>query len=104
MANFFGTQFAVRSGGHTPDPAMSSTAEGILFSLENLNQIKVDSKRKIASIGPGNRWGQVYEKLGSENFVVVGGRVPPVGVGGLVTGGAYPFCLISSFSILTVNR
>lgn len=89
IAKFFGTQFAIRSGGHTPDPGAASTSEGILFSLENLNQIDVDTTKNIASIGPGNRWGDVYKNLETRGFVVAGGRVPPVGVGGLLTGGMY---------------
>lgn len=90
VVKFYNTQFAIRSGGHTPDPGAASTSEGILFSLENLNQIDLDTTNNIASIGPGNRWGDVYVNLEAKGFLVTGGRVPPVGVGGLLTGGMCP--------------
>lgn len=90
VATFFGSQFAIRSGGHTPDPGSASTSAGILFSLENLNKIDLDTTKNIVSIGPGCRWGNVYENLEARGFVAAGGRVPPVGVGGLLTGGMYP--------------
>lgn len=90
VAKFFNTQFAIRSGGHTPDPGPASTSEGILFSLENLNQIDLDTTNNIAFIGPGNRWGDVYVNLEAKGFLVTGGRVSPVGVGGLLTGGLCP--------------
>lgn len=89
VVNFFGNKFAIRSGGHTPDPEMASIDDGILFSLENLNMVQMDESLSIASIGPGNRWGDVYDKLAPEGYLVVGGRVPPVGAGGLITGGAH---------------
>lgn len=37
-------------------------------------------------MGAGNRWGQVYRFLDPQNIAVAGGRVSPVGVGGLTTG------------------
>ncbi|KAI5836881.1 hypothetical protein DFP73DRAFT_488064 [Morchella snyderi] len=91
VVNFLGNKFAIRSGGHTPDPEMASIDDGILFSLENLNMVQMDESLGIASIGPGNRWGDVYDKLSPKGYVVVGGRVPPVGAGGLITGGGLSY-------------
>ncbi|KAH8144816.1 uncharacterized protein LAJ45_11153 [Morchella importuna] len=91
IAAFLNTPFAIRSGGHTPDPGAASIERGVLFSLENLNEVTVDHENGVARIGPGNRWISVYEKCESEDVLVVGGRVAPVGVGGLVTGGGLSF-------------
>ena len=47
--------------------------------------------RKKISIGPGNRWADVYSKLDAQGVAIPGGRVASVGVGGLVTGGGVSF-------------
>jgi len=49
--------------------------------------VTVSNDQKIVSLGPGNRWGAVYPTLDNLNLAMVGGRVTPVGVGGLITGG-----------------
>ena len=41
----------------------------------------------MASLGPGGRWGDVYATLDPYEVSVVGGRIPHVGVGGLILGG-----------------
>lgn len=46
---------------------------------------------ETASIGPGNRWGQVYDRLDPLNITVLGGRVADVGVGGLLLSGGISF-------------
>ena len=91
VIKFFSVPFAIRSGGHTPFPGAASTDDGILISLEALNAISVDVGRGIASVGPGNRWKNVYEFLEPYGLGVVGGRASPIGVGGLITGGGLSF-------------
>ncbi|KAJ5803991.1 CAZyme family AA7 [Penicillium psychrosexuale] len=71
VIDFFQVKFAVRSGGHSPNPG------------------RLSSDGKVASVGPGLRWGEVTEALNSETAVVLGGRLPSVGVGGLILGGGY---------------
>jgi hypothetical protein len=78
--------FAVKGGGHTSFPGASSIENGITVSLENMNEIRLSSNKKTAFIGPGNRWGAVYTKLGEQNLAVIGGRASDVGMG-LVLGG-----------------
>src|SRR5437868_5163907 len=87
IINFFSVPFAVRSGGHTPFPGSSSISGGILISLQNLTTLTLSESKDLVSVGPGNRWINVYEFLEPHNLAVVGGRVPSVGVGGLITGG-----------------
>ena len=78
--------FAVRSGGHSPNPLDANIDEGVLLSLNNLNKVVYDAEKEIATIGSGGRWIDVYTELQKDGVVVVGGRVPPVGVGGLILG------------------
>ncbi|KAF2790458.1 oxidoreductase FAD-binding protein [Melanomma pulvis-pyrius CBS 109.77] len=91
QANIKGCQFAVRSAGHTPQAGSANIDGGVTIDLQSLNQVTISSDQKIVSIGPGNRWGNVYATLDNLNLAMVGGRVTPVGVGGLVTGGGVSF-------------
>ncbi|XXG94942.1 Cytochrome c oxidase copper chaperone [Hypoxylon texense] len=87
-----GTKFAIRSGGHNYIPGFASIdEEGILVSLEALNSTVLSGDKTTAKIGPGNRWQDVYEALVPEGLIVVGGRVGPVGVGGLMLGGGLSY-------------
>lgn len=86
------TKFSIRSGGHKQDPGFGSIdGSGVLISLANLNTISVSKDKKSAIIGPGNRWNAVYENLGSQGLVAVGGRAGIVGVGGFLLGGKFSF-------------
>ncbi|KAH7007446.1 hypothetical protein EDB80DRAFT_684681 [Ilyonectria destructans] len=99
VVEFFSTPFAIRSGGHTPHPHWASCSEGILFSLQNLNQITLNPTKKVVRIGAGCRWGQVYKELGKCNLAAAGGRYADVGCGGLLTGcGTSPFLGLAGFS------
>ncbi|ORY10736.1 hypothetical protein BCR34DRAFT_340204 [Clohesyomyces aquaticus] len=91
QAGINGCQFAVRGAGHTPQAGAANINGGVTIDLQSMNQVTVSSSQKIASIGPGNRWGNVYTILDNLNLAMVGGRVTPVGVGGLVTGGGVSF-------------
>ncbi|TGO37778.1 hypothetical protein BHYA_0089g00170 [Botrytis hyacinthi] len=64
--------FAVRSGGHSPNPYWSSIGfNGIVISITNLDTLTVSSDNSIESIDPGLRWGAVksigdqFETLGA---------------------------------------
>lgn len=46
---------------------------------------------KIARMGTGNLWGEVYDAVGKEGVMVVGGRLSSIGVGGLTLGGGISF-------------
>jgi FAD/FMN-containing dehydrogenase len=84
--------FAVRGGGHMPLIGSNSIdAPGILLSMTKLKTIVLSEDKTVASIGPGNRWLNVYEYLEPHGLVVVGGRVGQVGVSGLLLGGGISF-------------
>ncbi|KAI4226686.1 MAG: hypothetical protein L6R36_002999 [Xanthoria steineri] len=85
---FFGSKFAVRSGGHSPNPGFSSIDNpGILIDLQKLNQVQISQDKKVASLGPGGRWGDVLAALDPHGVSVIGGRIPQVGVAGVILGG-----------------
>lgn len=56
-----------------------------------MKQVDVSRDRLSVDIGPGNRWQEVYTRLGTQFLGTSGGRVATVGVGGLVTGGGISF-------------
>ncbi|KAM7211278.1 hypothetical protein V8F06_013335 [Rhypophila decipiens] len=92
IISWVGAKFTVRSGGHSPNPGASSIGEdGLLIDLSRLKTVTLSPDRCYARIGPGLRWNDVYAALDKEGTVVVGGRVPTVGVGGLILGGGYFF-------------
>ncbi|OTA83396.1 hypothetical protein M434DRAFT_400692 [Hypoxylon sp. CO27-5] len=90
IISYFKVKISIRSGGHSPNPGWSSIGQdGVLIDLQRLNQISLSSDKKVSSIGPGARWGNVISTLGAQDATVLGGRDPPVGVGGLILGGGY---------------
>jgi FAD/FMN-containing dehydrogenase len=86
-----GCQFAVKSGGHGAFVGASNINGGVTIDLLNMNTITVSADQTQASYGAGNRWIDVYNKLGSMGLGVVGGRVADIGVGGLTLGGGISF-------------
>ncbi|TVY91044.1 Bifunctional solanapyrone synthase, partial [Lachnellula willkommii] len=102
IIDFFQVSFAVRSGGHSPNPGWSSIQNGILISMEKLTAITLSSDKTFASVGPGARWGDVYTALDPEKAVVIGGRLPQVGVAGLVLGGGF-FHISGEFGLAADN-
>lgn len=61
------------------------------MDLQKLNQIAFANAddTSVVSVGPGARWGDVIDYLDAYGTAVVGGRIPSVGVGGLILGGEY---------------
>ncbi|KAL8777895.1 MAG: hypothetical protein Q9213_007662 [Squamulea squamosa] len=84
---FFKSRFAIRSGGHSPNPGFSNINNpGILIDLQRLNQIEISADKKVASLGPGGRWDDVLAALDPHDVSVIGGRIPQVGVAGVILG------------------
>lgn len=83
--------FGVKSGGHAMFTGGSNVPGGITIDLRNLNSLQISEDRKLASIGPGNRWEAVSDFLDPFNATVVGGRNSGVGVGGFLLGGGISF-------------
>jgi FAD/FMN-containing dehydrogenase len=83
--------FAVKSGGHSPNVGHGSIKDGILIALANINGTTYDKATGLAKVKPGGRWQDVVAALEPHGVTVLGGRLGPVGVGGLLTGGGLSF-------------
>ena len=59
----------------------------MLIDLQKLKQISVSADKKVATVGPGGRWGDVYAALEPYGVNVVGGRASGIGVAGFSLGG-----------------
>lgn len=127
------TRFAMRSGGHMPNPGANNVNGGVLIGLDQLNSTRIAQVDgvEVAQVGPGLRWAQVYEWTSSSGKMVNGGRysyvylfsqnvrrcmlmVPfrPVGVGGLLLGGGLSYFssqngwasnLVQQFEVVLAN-
>lgn len=84
-------EFAVKSGGHAAFTGSSNINSGVTIDLINLNQVTLNAHKNVTSLGPGNRWFDVYTVLEPQNLTVIGGRVADIGVGGLTLGGGMSF-------------
>ena len=89
------TSFAIRGGGHNPLPGWANIDNGVLVSLQLLSNVEYNSTTKTVRVGFSNTWGGIYTSLEKHRRVVVGGRVPSVGLG-LLTGGMHLFFHYSS--------
>ncbi|KAJ4250221.1 hypothetical protein NW762_012036 [Fusarium torreyae] len=63
--------FAAKSGGHAAFAGASGSEGGITISFANLKAVKLSNDKKIASIEPGNIWGDVYAQLAKSDLTVV---------------------------------
>lgn len=82
------SKFAVRSGGHMSVPGAQSIDQGVMISMSKFNARSLNDDKSVASIGPGQLWGAVYDWLAQfDGLAVNGGRYPMVGVGGVLLGG-----------------
>ena len=79
--------FAIKSGGHIMFEGASNADGGITIDLVNLNVLELSEDGATARVGPGNRWGKVFEFVEKRGRAILGGRVSSVGVGGFLLGG-----------------
>ncbi|KAM5356771.1 hypothetical protein ACJ41O_003417 [Fusarium nematophilum] len=86
LLEFFGQEFAIRGGGHSPNPGWASIQNGLLISTDRLTHLNYDEASKTVSIGAGNKWGTVYKYLEKFGVLVTGGHSSPVGCVGQITG------------------
>ncbi|RDI80476.1 hypothetical protein Vi05172_g9594 [Venturia inaequalis] len=84
-------KFAVRSGGHTGWAGAASVEGGVTIDLSKMKEVVVSQDKRMVTLGPGSRWGEVYSQLEEQGVAVSGGRWGNVGVGGLLTGGGLSF-------------
>lgn len=61
--------FAVRSGGHSHWAGGSNIDNGVTNDLGYFNKINYDTKSKVASLGPAQRWGDVFQFLEQKGVI-----------------------------------
>lgn len=83
------TQFAVRGGGHTLWTGAANVDGGITVDMRLMNSLALSHDLKIAGLGAGSIFSDIYPQLVPYNLTVMGGRVPGIGAGGFVTGGKF---------------
>ncbi|KAH6907376.1 hypothetical protein BKA70DRAFT_1285569 [Coprinopsis sp. MPI-PUGE-AT-0042] len=66
-----------------------SATRGLQIAMSEFNQIDLSADKTSVKIGTGLDWGQVYSALAPHGLVVVGGRLPSVGVAGLLLSSGY---------------
>lgn len=81
----------MKSGGHAAFSGASNIPGGITINLVKMNELALSPNEKIARVGTGNTWIDVYDYLTPKNLSVVGGRVAGIGTGGLTLGGGISF-------------
>ena len=64
-----------------------SSTRGVQISLARFNTFKVNTESQTVELGPSLTWDDVYDRLDPYEVTVIGGRIPGVGVGGLILGG-----------------
>ncbi|KAL8943619.1 MAG: hypothetical protein Q9211_000923, partial [Gyalolechia sp. 1 TL-2023] len=84
-------QFAVRGGGHTLFSGAANIDGRVTVDLRAIKSLELSQDLKMASIGGGAIWSDIYPQMVPYNLTVMGGRVPGVGVGGFSTGGGVNF-------------
>ncbi|KAI8631509.1 FAD-binding domain-containing protein [Xylariaceae sp. FL1651] len=83
--------FAVKSGGHDPNPGHASIEDGILIATREMTGATYDAATNIASVGPGGEWNDVISDLEPYGVTIAGGRLGLVGVGGYLLQGGLSF-------------
>lgn len=68
-------EFAVKSGGHTPNERHSSVQDGVLISTKDLTGTTYDADKQLAYVKPGGEWNDVLKALDPHGVAVVGGRL-----------------------------
>jgi hypothetical protein len=81
----------VRGGGRLHNPTFTSNDGGVVIFLSKLTQLELSDDKKTVDIGPGHCWLDVYKGLDAHGLTVAGGRIPHVGVPGLLLGGGLSF-------------
>ncbi|KAI1812837.1 FAD-binding domain-containing protein [Poronia punctata] len=83
--------FAVKSGGHDPNPGHASVSGGVLIATAKMSGATYDPATGLASVGPGGEWNDVIGDLEPHGVTIAGGRLGLVGVGGYLLQGGISF-------------
>lgn len=67
--------FAVKSGGHDPNPGHATAEDGVLISMKDLTGTTYDEDEGLAYVKPGGEWNDVIGAVDPQGVAVVGGRL-----------------------------
>jgi hypothetical protein len=70
-----GVRFAVKSGGHDPNPGHSSVKDGVLIAMRNVAGTTYNKEKGVAYIKPGGHWSDALNPLAKDKVAVVSGRL-----------------------------
>lgn len=68
-------EFAVKSGGHSPNKRQASVRDGVLISMRDMAGATYDKETGLAHIKPGGEWNDVITDLEKDGVTAVGGRL-----------------------------
>ena len=71
--------------------------------MSRFSNLTYDSSSQSAVVGAGMTWGQVYDALAPYGVSVVGGKLPDVGVSGLVLSGGDYLSPLPGFVLMIVG-
>ena len=91
LNNQEGVPFAVKSGGHSPNPGHASVRDGVLIALRNLKGVVLDKDKSLVYVKPGGHWWDVMHALEGTGHMAIGGRLGVVGIGGFLLQGGLSF-------------
>lgn len=84
------SKFAVRSGGHNPNPGFAGVGnDGVTFDMSGFQSIKVSDDKSVVTVGAGRSFGSTQTYLDPLGLAVVSGRNLAPG-SGLILGGGHP--------------
>lgn len=72
-------------------PGSNSIEGGVLLALNKLSDMSVDEEESTISVGPGNKWVDVYGALEEYGLYTNGGRLKTIGVPGLTLIGGFHY-------------
>ncbi|KAI8200235.1 (S)-mandelate dehydrogenase [Colletotrichum sp. SAR 10_76] len=86
-----GCNWAIRGGGHATWAGASNISDGVTIDMGLIKEVQYSPDLKIASIGAGALWRDVYSSLEPYGVTAPGGRTSTVGVAGFLTSGGNNF-------------
>ncbi|PSK40038.1 hypothetical protein B9Z65_7978 [Elsinoe australis] len=100
ILNTCNAQFAMRGGGHMNFPGSNNIDNGVLISLDRMNELQISNTTDTVAVGPGNTWFDAYSYLTPYGKYIIGGRLKTIGVPGLtLIGGVNYFINKYGFSM-----
>jgi FAD/FMN-containing dehydrogenase len=67
-------KFAVRGGGHMTWAGAANIGGGVTIDMTGMKEVNIATDKKKVSVGAGNRWLDVYNKVEPQGLAVSGGR------------------------------